>query len=131
MIINCTPHSIKIVTGSEYDPKVRKHLVTSHTVTVCELPASGQLLNARIERTPAESVLCTEMTVGGIPTVATAYPAVDPLPEGGAWVIVSAMYVAARKALSLSTETCLTVGEAVYSSATDPKPVGVLNLNRN
>ena len=46
------------------------------------------------------------------------------------YYIVSAMYVAAVQQMGGDTSRLLTVGEAVYEG-TEPKPIGVLNLNRN
>ena len=124
MMLNCTPHAINIVDSAEYNASVRKHIRTSVTKTVKVIAPSGKLLNAKIVRNVADPI-------DGIPTVKSEYPSVDELPEGADFVVVSAMYVAARRELGLPTEKLLTVGDTVYDSVENPKPIGVLNLSRN
>lgn len=123
-IINMTPHKVSIVDekSTRFDASQRKYLA-DNPIIIKEVAPSGQLLNAKLERKPAEAI-------DGIPTVETKIVAVDELPDDGNYYIVSALYVAARRQLGLDTSRCLTIGEAVYS-ADSIKPIGTLNLNRN
>ena len=138
-IINMTPHVIRVVTGAVYSEKVRKYLATSETKVVKEIPPSGKLLNAKREPKvldPIDGVPTIKMVVTGVDQASAcsnglAFDYNECQMCGQCdYFIVSAMYVAAAQQMGFDTSHFLTVGEAVYEG-TEPKPIGVLNLNRN
>lgn len=119
-------HAVNVVEGAVFDPKVRKYRGGE---VVLSIPFSGRMLNAKAVQKDAEP-----LTIEGV-QVKTLSPqiweSVDPIPDASEadLCIVSAMYVAACKALGLDTSRLLTMAGTVVDG--EGNVVGVTGFNRN
>lgn len=120
MIINFTPHSVSIFTGSEYCPACRKYKGGQVSAVI---PASGKLLNAEMaqEQLPM---------IEGITAMRTVYTASE-FPElgEGEYALVSVLYLNAAKAAGYDCTKLLTPGPAVVDDT--GRIIGCAWLNVN
>lgn len=119
-------HSVSVFAGSTFDPSIRKY---KGGEKVAEIPFSGRMLSAKARQDAAEPV---EFEGVSIPTqTPQIWESVDPIPsvEECDFCLVSAMYVAACKALGMDTSRLLTMGGTVVSD--DGKILGTVGFNRN
>ena len=119
-------HSLRIFADCEYDPFVRKFKGGRQ---IAEIPYSGRLLNAYWTQSKGESVEVDGMM---IPTMSPqVFTSVDDLPSADEcfYCIVSALYVAACKALGKDTSRLLTIGIPVVDDT--GRTIGCCSLNRN
>lgn len=119
-------HKLCIFADCEFDPKIRKYRGGR---IIAEIPFSGRILNAHWSQSEAEPVMVDGME---IPTLSPqAFSDVDELPgtEECDYCIVSALYVAACKALGRATDRLLTIGVPVVDE--EGRTVGCCALNRN
>jgi len=124
-IVNATPHPIYIFTHNQvyYDESVRKYILKPNEKPVKVIPQSGVLLNVKAEYELTD-------TIEGIPIFKLQVKDIDPVPDGDI-VVVSAMYATAAKEAGIEGLNRLyTVSQPVYESKENPKPVGVLGLNK-
>lgn len=106
-IINNTPHSINIYSGSEFDPKIRKYR-GGHITQIIE--SNGVLLNARIQEIDDEPI-------NGIMTKLSSIISADTIPDDGNYHIVSQLYLSAARQSGWDTSRLLTIGGAVVDDA--------------
>ncbi|MCR4280044.1 MAG: hypothetical protein NUV82_01305 [Candidatus Komeilibacteria bacterium] len=104
-----------------YDLACRKYLTTA-PVVVKEVPSHG-VLSAQLVKEEMPSI-------DGIPTVQNTVVAVDELPVGYDFYIVSALYLSAAMTCGKDVSKLLTIGDPVYT-AEGLKPCGALNLQRH
>jgi len=127
-IFNGTPHSINIVwnENATFIAAQRKYVVDGEAETFDVIPSNNAPLNAVFAIEKCEPV-------NGIATQRKAVKAIDPLPEGYDFYLVSAMYVAAARELGRDTSKLLTVGDPVFKIEGDGRMsvIGTLSLNRN
>ena len=119
-------HSLCIYADCVYDPAIRKYRAGR---LVAEIPYSGKMLNAHWQQSEAEPVLFDGVA---IPTMTPqVFSDVDVLPgeDECDYCIVSALYVAACKALGKPTNRLLTIGIPVVDET--GRTVGCCSLNRN
>jgi len=121
-------HTVNIFAGCEFDPAIRKFRGGSK---VAEIPFSGRTLNAHFEQNEAEPI---EIESDGIsiPTMSSQiFTSVDELPpvEECDFCIVSALFVAACKAVGRDTSRLLTIGTPVVDEA--GRTIGCISLTRN
>lgn len=103
-IFNGTPHAINIVSGSTFNPSIRKW--TGGEV-VLSIPSNG-MLNAKID--------VVEMPqIGEIPIFGKTISGCDPLPEGYDMYIVSALYSSAILKTGVDVSKVYTVADPVMS----------------
>ena len=103
-IFNGTPHAINIVSGSKFNPSIRKW--TGGEV-VLSIPSNG-MLNAKID--------VVEMPqIGEIPIFGKTISGCDPLPEGYDMYIVSALYSSAILKTGVDVSKVYTVADPVMS----------------
>ena len=119
-------HPVCVFADCEYDPAIRKYRGGR---LVAEIPYSGKMLSAHLAQSEAEPVV-----VGGvaIPTMSPqVFSGVDAIPgeDECDYCIVSALYVAACKALGRPTDRLLTIGGTVVDDT--GRTVGCCSLNRN
>ena len=119
-------HSIKVFSGCEFDPRYRKF--TGGT-QIGEIPFSGRMLNAKIAKQESSEVDFEGFTL----TLNTPqeFEDVDPIPSADEcdFCIVSAMYVAACKAVGADTSRLLTIGGTVVDE--NGSVIGACSFNRN
>ena len=119
-------HSLCIFADCEYDPSIRKYKGGN---LIAEIPYSGRLLNAHWTQSEGEPV---EVNDTMIPTMSPqVFTSVDDLPPTDEcyYCIVSALYVAACKALGKDTSRLLTIGIPVVDE--NGRTIGCCSLNRN
>ena len=119
-------HSICIFAGCEYDPAIRKYRGGRQ---IAEIPYSGKMLNAHWQQSEAEPVL---IDGAEIPTMSPhVFSDVDEIPGADEcdYCVVSALYVAACKALGRPTDRLLTIGGTVVDET--GRIIGCCSLNRN
>lgn len=119
-------HEVNVIAGAEFDPAIRKYRGGS---VVAVIPFSGRMLSAKAEQKLADPVVFDGVE---IPTnTPQEWTSVDELPstEECDLCIVSAMYVAACKALGRDTSRLLTMANTVVDEA--GRVVGVTGFNRN
>lgn len=104
-IFNGTPHAINVVSGSSFDPKIRKY--TGGNV-LFSIPSSG-MLNAKITTVNSGDI-------DGIPVYSKQFTGVDPLPCGYDIYIVSALYSGAAQKQGVDLAKIYTVADPVYSA---------------
>jgi len=103
-IFNGTPHAINIVSGSSFNPSIRKW--TGGEILL-SIPSNG-MLNAKID--------VEELSpLGGIPVFGKKINGCDPLPQGYDLYIVSALYSSAFIKTGESTHGVYTVADPVMS----------------
>ena len=130
-IRNYTPHEITIFSAEDcyYDKATRKHYLRSPEVEpLARFPSSGMLSASYKDATERVLVDGTELML-----VRRTWSGVDQPPhaDDDTYLIVSSLYVAAAKACGYSTAQLLTIGDPVYESPAQPRPVGCLKLVRN
>ncbi len=103
-IFNGTPHAINVVSGSVFNPAIRKY--TGGEV-VLSIPSNG-MLNAKISSVELP-------TIDGIPVFDKAFSGVDTLPEGYDIYIVSALYSSAAQKAGMDMSKVYTVADPVMS----------------
>ena len=118
-IINNTPHTINLYTGSEFDPKIRKYRGGSLERTI---ESSGVLLNAKMQEIDDEPI-------NGIVTKRSSIVSADPIPDDGNYHIVSQLYLSAARQSGWNTSNLLTIGGAVVDDA--GRTIGASFLVRN
>lgn len=119
-------HAVNVYTGASFDPSVRKYRGGELIATI---PFSGRMLSAKAAQESADPVVVDGIE---IPTMsAQKWVAVDPIPDESEcdYCIVSAMYVAACKALGFNTSRLLTMANTVVDA--DGRVIGVTGFNRN
>lgn len=119
-------HALRIFSECEYDPSIRKYRGGK---MIAEIPYSGRMLSASFNQDAAEPV---EYDGHMIPTLTPQiFNSVDELPDESEceYCIVSALYVAACKALGRDTSRLLTIGLPVVDDA--GRTIGCCALNRN
>ena len=117
-------HDIVVYSGATIDPTVRKY---KGGTPILRIPFSGQILNAKACQSVAAPV---EIDGIAIPTkTPQTWESVDPIPEDCDYCVVSAMYVAACKALGMPTDKLLTIDGTVVSD--DGRILGCVGFNRN
>mgnify|MGYP003526966902 FL=1 len=104
-IFNGTPHAINVVSGSNFDPSIRKYVGGS---VLFSIPSNG-LLNAKITTVNSGDI-------DGIPVYAKQVTGVDPLPDGFDIYIVSALYSGAAQKKGVDLSKIYTVADPVYTS---------------
>lgn len=108
MIINLTPHDVTLIANAIFDPTIRKYRGGEIVVTI---PSSGMVSAKSTPSPEMDPLVCDGVP---IPTMgAPRWEGVDPLPEGGDYYIVSALYVSACRELGLPTDRLLTIGNTV------------------
>lgn len=88
---NATPHSINIISGSQYKPEIRKHVSGEE---IAQIPPSGVMLSAKIATEPVRDL------GNDIIVARQVVMACDELPgeaKAADYVIVSAMYATAYR----------------------------------
>ena len=103
-IFNGTPHAINVVSGSSFDPSIRKYTGGS---VLFSIPSNG-MLNAKIAITAINSI-------DGIPVFSKQFSGVDPLPDGFDIYIVSALYSGAAQKQGVDLSKIYTVADPVYT----------------
>lgn len=103
-IFNGTPHAINVVSGSVFNPAIRKY--TGGDV-VLSIPSTG-MLNAKVSTVDLPAV-------DGIPVFGKAFTGVDSLPDGFDIYIVSAMYASAAAKNGVDMSKVYTVADPVMS----------------
>ena len=119
-------HPVNVYSGATFDASVRKYRGGEK---VLEIPYAGRMLSAKVSQTAAEPV---EIDGVEIPTqTPQVFADVDSIPSAQECdlCIVSAMYVAACKALGYDTSRLLTMGGTVVDD--DGRIIGVVGFNRN
>lgn len=119
-------HGVKVFTGCTYDPAIRKYRGGRLAV---EIPYSGRMLSAKVSQENAEPIFFDGVS---IPVkTAQVFQSVDEIPgeDECDYCVVSAMYVAACKALGLDTSRLLTIGAPVADE--NGHVIGTVFLNRN
>lgn len=119
-------HSLRIFTDCVYDDSIRKYRGGS---LIAEIPYSGRMLSAKIKQEDAEPISFDGILIPvKTPQI---FEAVDPIPGADEcdYCIVSAMYVAACKALGTDTSRLLTIGDPVVDE--DGRVIGTICLNKN
>lgn len=119
-------HPVCVFADCEYDPAIRKYRGGR---LVAEIPYSGKMLSAHWAQSASEPIILDGVE---IPTMSPqVFTEVDAIPETDEceYCIVSALYVAACKALGRPTDRLLTIGGTVVDDA--GRTVGCYSLNRN
>lgn len=119
-------HSLRIFTDCVYDERIRKYRGGS---LAAEIPYSGRMLSAKIKQENAEPISFDGILIPvKTPQI---FEAVDPIPDTDEcdYCIVSAMYVAACKALGIDTSRLLTIGDLVADE--EGSVIGAICLNKN
>ncbi|MBQ5824162.1 MAG: hypothetical protein IIW48_05075 [Clostridia bacterium] len=119
-------HDVKIYSGTVYDPSIRKRRGGE---IIAVIPYSGRMLSAVVKQSPDTPIQYDGVLIPvNSPQIFTA---VDPVPPEDEcdFCVVSAMYVAACKALGLDTSRLLTIGEPVADE--EGRVIGTASLNRN
>lgn len=119
-------HPVRIFKDCVFDEKIRKYR-GGHLVA--EINYSGKLLNAYFEQNDAGTIIYNGVE---IPTsTPQIFTAVDDLPDESEckYCVVSALYVAACKALGRDTSRLLTIGAPVVDG--EGHVIGTTSLNRN
>jgi hypothetical protein len=121
MVKNMTPHPIHLYNKDDtfYDVANRKYFVSSGATPIMTIPPSGILLNAKGSQIEKPSI-------DGIPIKAIQWVVDDFVPEEGVYYIVSALFKTAYT--GPNREQFLTIGDAVYDSVDNPRPIGCLFL---
>lgn len=128
MIINNTPHAIKIFSKAQPDEKIRKFRVQEGAEPDVIIPSSGVLLNAKAA--PQEDAMAIDFEGACIPTkTAPQWTGVDECPQDGNLHVVSALYVSACKEVGMPTDHLLTIGGQVVNE--EGFPIGCAFLCRN
>jgi hypothetical protein len=105
-IFNGTPHSINIISNSNFDSAIRKFTTKDPKITI-SIPSNG-MLNAKINTVDADSV-------NSIPVFSKAIDSCDLLPDGYDIYIVSALFSNAYTKVFGNTDGLYTVADPVYS----------------
>lgn len=117
-------HDVVVYAGAQLDTTIRKYRGGTPVATI---PFAGKMLSAKVSQDAAEPICIDGVE---IPTrTSQQFTAVDPLPEGYDYYIVSAMYVAACRAIGMPTDRLLTIDGTVVDD--DGKVVGCTGFNRN
>lgn len=119
-------HSLRIFTDCVYEESIRKNCGGR---LVAEIPYSGRMLSAKIRQEDTEPINFEGVLIPvKTPQI---FEAVDPIPgtDECDYCIVSAMYVAACKALGIDTSRLLTIGEPVVDE--EGRVIGTICLNKN
>ena len=103
-IFNGTPHAINVVSGSVFNPAIRKYTGGS---IVLSLPSNG-MINAKITAVDLPAV-------DDIPCFGKSITGVDDLPVGYDIYIVSALYSSAARAAGMDMSKIYTVADPVMS----------------
>lgn len=108
-ILNYTPHTICIFHADSvtYNSTIRKWIVKDGAEPFLIIKSSG-MLNARIDTVPGDSL-------DGIPTFIKKVTGCDPLPDGNAAVVVSALYAVAAAKAGLDVSRIYTVADPVFT----------------
>lgn len=135
-IISCVGgHDINVIDAAKvhYDKAVRKFRLndgeTQKGATLAVISFSGTMLNAQAAQRDADPII---INGAKIPTkTPQLWGSVDKIPADldADYYIVSAMYVAARKALNMDTDRLLTMGQTVVDGKGNV--IGTLGFNRN
>lgn len=119
-------HDIIVYTGCEYSEKYRKY-VGGELLTV--IPYSGRMLSAVVKTPDTEKINLNgvEIPVNG----PQKFIDIDPIPSPDEcdYCVVSAMYVAACKALGIDTSRLLTIGGPVVNES--GQVIGTNLFNKN
>ena len=119
-------HDICIYADCEYNTAIRKYQ-GGHLIA--KIPYSGRMLNAHWQQSEAEPVVVDGVA---IPTMTPQiFSEVDDIPSADEcdYCIVSALYVAACKALGRPTDRLLTIGGTVVDET--GRTIGCCSLNKN
>lgn len=126
MIINLTPHPINIFEESQVDSSNQRRLyLLDGQIPAKVIPPSGNIANVDIDYVPSgniDGIPVKEKVVNGI---------YDPFESsnGDYYYIVSALFKASWIDLGKEhSDRLLTVGQVVYGSQDNPRPVGCLGL---
>jgi len=103
-IFNGTPHAINVVSGSVFNPAIRKY--TGGTI-VLTIPSTG-MLNAKINAVDLPAI-------DSIPVFGKSFSGVDALPDGYDIYIVSALYASAAVKAGMDMSKIFTVADPVMS----------------
>ncbi len=119
-------HDIKVYKGCSFDSKIRKY---KGGELLAVIPYSGKMLSAKFA--PSETEIINIGNAEIIVKSPQKFADVDPLPEenGNDLYVVSALYVAACKALGKNTSNLLTIGDTVVDE--NNNIIGCINFNRN
>lgn len=120
---NVGGHDINVYAGAQYDPQIRKYR-GGHLVAV--IPYSGSMLSAKMAQEPDDPIIYDGVE---IPTQRSKIVSADPVPDDNCYHIVSALYLAAVKAMGGDTNHLLTIAAPVVDDS--GRVVGVTGLNRN
>ena len=118
-------HDIVIFSGCSYNPELRKYIGGK---PVAAIPYSGKMLSARTAQDEGT------MNINGVTVPVKSrqvFVYADPVPPADEcdYCVVSAMYVAACRALGIDTSRLLTIGDTVADD--EGRVIGCVNFNRN
>lgn len=119
-------HDVNVYKGSIYDPKIRKYR-GGELITI--IPYAGKMLSAKVAPATSETIRFDDMDI--VLKSPQKFIDVDSIPEGTEddLFVVSALYVAACKALGKDTSRLLTIGDTVVDDMNHV--IGCINFNRN
>ena len=119
-------HDINVYSGCTFDPKVRKYRGGELAAVI---PYAGNMLSAKFS--PAKKEIISVGNAEIILKSPQEFTDVDPLPAGNSddLYVVSALYVAACKALGKDTSRLLTIGDTVVDDMN--RVIGCVDFNRN
>lgn len=92
-IVNCCPHEVTVVSGSIFDPSVKKNRGGTPTMRI---PPSGYIASAQSEIVSVEPTVVDGVS---IPTCERRFISVDKLPDDDRLYIVSSVYAQAAEEL--------------------------------
>lgn len=121
MLVNMTPHQVNIFAqdAAVYVPDQRKMFLTDGVKPISVIPPSGTLLNAT-------QTVADDGDIDGIPVKKVIWEVSGFVPDPDIHYIVSALFKSAYK--GELADHLLTVGDPVYQSLDNPRPVGCLFL---
>ena len=117
-------HDIVIYQGAWLDTTIRKY---RGGVPVAIIPFAGKMLSAKVSQAAADPINIDGVEIAT--RTAQQFTSVDPLPKGYDYYIVSAMYVAACRAVGVSTDHLLTIDGTVVDD--NGRVIGCTGFNRN
>lgn len=125
-IWNMTPHNVKIIMESRFEPAIRKNVAPATAPVFMDIPSDG-ILNAKLTSTQIEPFM-------GIPQYVSVADAVDPLPESAGSndiIIVSRLYAAAYVAVHGTVDPRLRcIKDMVVDEADNSRILGCAGLER-
>lgn len=121
MLKNMTPHPVNIYSPDDvtYVPDQRKWFLRDGAKPIVVIPPSGTLLNAT-------QTVVDDGDIDGIPLKKADWSVSGFVPDPDTYYIVSALFKSAYQ--GLFADRLLTVGDPVYQSIDNPRPVGCLFL---